>query len=138
MTKRIARTSQQSTRLTALWLSSLLSSAVLAGGADNPSLSAASLGLAGASSAAAANPDTLYYNPAGMVRIKRATVSNGLSIISAHLDVKDDGTTRVQDPRQPPCSDGNGNCLKPENTIAMAAMANTIRPFLNFQSASKV
>ncbi|MEK6789775.1 MAG: outer membrane protein transport protein [Pseudomonadota bacterium] len=93
----------------------LFSTAAMAGGADNPSLSAASLGFAGASSAAANNPDTIYYNPAGMVRIKRATVSNGLTLISAKLDVRDDGTTRVQDPRQPPCSDGNGNCLKPEN-----------------------
>lgn len=111
MTSTISRTNQRSASLMALFIST----SVMAGGADNPSLSAASLGFAGASSAAADSPDTVYYNPAGMVRIKRATVSNGLTLVSAHLDVKDEGTTRAQDPRQPPCSDGSGNCLTPEN-----------------------
>lgn len=82
-----------------------------AGGADNLSLSASSLGYAGASSAAADGPDTVYFNPAGMARLKTGMVSNGLTIVSARMDVRDDGTTRVQDPRQEPCGDGyTGSC----------------------------
>lgn len=88
----------------------------LAGGADNPSLSASSLGFAGASSAAADGADTVYFNPAGMVRLKYGMASNGLTIVSARMNVRDEGTTRVQDPRQAPCGDGySGTCGRPEN-----------------------
>lgn len=92
-----------------------LSTVIQAGGADNPSLSANSLGFAGASSAAAESVDTVYFNPAGMARMRTGQFSNGLTIVSARMDVRDDGTTRVQDPRQAPCSAG-GTCAAPHTT----------------------
>lgn len=109
-----------------------LSQPGFAGGADNLSLSANSLGFAGASSAAADGPDTVYFNPAGMARLKTSLVSNGLTILSARMDVRDDGTTRVQDPRQSPCGDGyTGTCGAPESTGRAGSFLPGFQPIPN-------
>lgn len=104
----------------------------LAGGADNLSLSPASLGFTGASSAAADGPDTVYFNPAGMAHLKTSLVSNGLTIVSARMNVRDDGTTRVQDPRQPPCGDGySGTCARPDSTGPAGSFLPGFQPIPN-------
>lgn len=109
-----------------------LSPLCIAGGADNLSLSASSLGYAGASSAAADNPDTVYFNPAGMARLKTGMASNGLTIVSARMNVRDDGTTRVQDPRQAPCGDGySGSCDGPHNTGEAGTFLPRFQPIPN-------
>lgn len=110
----------------------LFSSACFAGGADNLSLSPASLGVAGASSAAANGPDTVYFNPAGMARLKSGVASNGLTLISARMHVRDDGTTRVQDPRQDPCGDGySGTCARPDKVGVAGTFLPGFQPIPN-------
>jgi len=75
----------------------------LAGGTDNPVLSAASLGYAGTGVALADGPDTVFYNPAGLTRLRGRQLSQGLSIVSGNMKVTDEGSTRAQDPFARPC-----------------------------------
>ena len=85
----------------------ILPLAAQAGGTDNPVLSAASLGYAGTGVALAEGPDTVFYNPAGLTRLRERRLSQGLSIVSGSMRVRDEGSTRAQDPFAPPCHEAN-------------------------------
>lgn len=75
---------------------SLAASSGIAGGLDLPTITASHQGTSNANGAEANDPSVLYYNPAGLARMKGGLqVSQGFSalIINGKVEVDEDGTT---------------------------------------------
>lgn len=74
---------------------SALSSLATAGGLDLPTITAAQQGTSNANGAEASDPSVIYYNPAGLARLKPGLqVSQGFSalILNGKVDVDENGT----------------------------------------------
>lgn len=75
---------------------SLAASTSMAGGLDLPTITASHQGTSNANGAEANDPSVLYYNPAGLARMKGGLqISQGFSalIINGKVEVDEDGTT---------------------------------------------
>ena len=94
-------------------LSSLLlaPSAVFAAGLEFPWQSTSAMGSANANAAEAADAATIYFNPAGMSRLKGTQVSQGLQLLSVRGQFQDQGSSLVDGT---PTGGGNGGTYHPK------------------------
>lgn len=82
-------------KVLSLAILSTLSSLAGAGGLDLPTITAAQQGTSNANGAEASDPSVIYYNPAGLARLKPGLqVSQGFSalILNGKVDVDENGT----------------------------------------------
>ena len=77
-----------------------VSSSLWAAGFDVPVIATAMQGTSNANHAEANDASVLYYNPAGITRLKGTNVSNSLSIITLSGKVENLGTTGTPSPEQ--------------------------------------
>lgn len=82
----------------------------MAAGAEVPVIAVSSQGTSNANSAEANDPSVIFYNPAGMARLRGKQVSQPFALIAASTRVKDTGTTRVQDMGQAPDTGPTADC----------------------------
>lgn len=87
------------------WLTLSASLPSQAGGLDTPAIAVSGMSTAGANSAEANDASVIYYNPAGMTRLKGTQVSISLIPLTLQGKVRDDGTTRTP----PPGTDNQSN-----------------------------
>lgn len=114
-------------RTLAVALLSSLSPLAWSAGAEVPVIAISSQGTSNANSAEAADASVMFYNPAGMARLRGTQVSLPVALIAASTRVRDTGTTRVQDIGQTPdtgSSPGAGHDLMsdPDPDPAMPAL----------------
>ena len=79
-------------------------------GAEVPVIAISSQGTSNANSAEANDASVIYYNPAGMSRLRGTNFSLPVSFLMASTDVSDMGTTRVQDVGQAPDTGRKADC----------------------------
>jgi len=70
-------------------------SAAMAAGLEFPWQSTSAMGSANANAAEAADASTIYFNPAGMARLKGTQVSQGVQILSVRGRFEDQGSAQV-------------------------------------------
>lgn len=94
-------------------LSSLLlaPSAVFAAGLEFPWQSTSAMGSANANAAEAADASTIYFNPAGMSRLRGTQVSQGLQLLSVRGQFQDQGSSLVDGT---PTGGGSGGTYHPK------------------------
>lgn len=94
-------------------LSSLLlaPAAVFAAGLEFPWQSTSAMGSANANAAEAADASTIYFNPAGMSRLRGTQVSQGLQLLSVRGQFQDQGSSLVDGT---PTGGGNGGTYHPK------------------------
>ncbi|MFX5839329.1 outer membrane protein transport protein, partial [Acinetobacter baumannii] len=79
-------------------------------GAEVPVIAISSQGTSNANSAEARDPSVIFYNPAGMSRLRGTNVSSAFALAAATTKVEDTGTTRLQDMGQTPDTGNSANC----------------------------
>ncbi|MEL0027945.1 MAG: outer membrane protein transport protein [Perlucidibaca sp.] len=84
----------------------LVSTRIVAAGLEYPWQSTSAMGTAQANAAEAADASTVYFNPAGMVRLRGTMVSQSGQLIAARGHFQDDGTTRLEHGQEVPVSGG--------------------------------
>lgn len=84
-------------------------------GLDFPAQSTSGMGTAQANAAEADDATTVYYNPAGMARLKGVNVSQGGQLVSANGHFENNGTTRADGQLT---SGGNGGNFLPNAIVA--------------------
>lgn len=92
-----------------------LSASALASGYNFGSQSVSAQGSAHANGAEAADPSTIYYNPAGMSRLDGTQVSIGATAVIPDSSYRDSGSTTV---RGNATGGGNGGSFAPNYVIA--------------------
>lgn len=80
----------------------MCSVAVHAGGFDLPTIAASHQGTSNANAIEANDPSVLYYNPAGITRLRGTQLSQSASLLLLRGKVEDRGTTGTPDITQPP------------------------------------
>jgi len=88
------------------------SSFVWSAGAEVPVIAISSQGTSNANSAEANDASVLFYNPAGMARLRGTNVSQPFALIAASTKVENKGTTRAQDMGQAPDTGPTADCSK--------------------------
>lgn len=86
---------------------------MLAGGFDVPVIATAMQGTSNANSAEASDPSVIYYNPAGISRLRGTWVSNSFSALVLRGRVENQGTTGTP----PPSNTDNSETENPGATI---------------------
>lgn len=102
--KRNFMSSSQAFTLRALCAASLAlaySTTALAGGFDLPTIVASHQGTSNANGAEANDPSVLYYNPAGLTRLRGLQVSQGFSLLGLRGKVEDMGSYGTPDINDP-------------------------------------
>ncbi len=102
----LSRRARFCSELTLFFLSPLAWSA----GAEVPAIATSSQGTSNANSAEARDASVIFYNPAGMALLHGTSVSLPFTLLAATTDVRDTGTTRVQDVGQTPDTGSTANC----------------------------
>lgn len=77
-----------------------------AGGLDVPAFASGALGTANANGAEARDASVIYYNPAGMTRLRGTHLSGSLTLLNLRGKVTDTGTTRTPPPGASNSEDG--------------------------------
>ena len=78
-----------------------------AGGFDVPVIAAGMQGTSNANSAEASDPSVIYYNPAGISRLRGTWISNSFNLITVTGKVENQGTTGTPPPSNTDNSDSN-------------------------------
>lgn len=98
-----------------VFLVSLSHSAVLqAAGLEYPWQSTAAMGTAQANAAEAADASTVFFNPAGMVRLRSTTVSQAGQVLSVRGRFVNDGTTKYENGELVPVTGGSAGSYHPQ------------------------
>lgn len=84
---------------------------LLAAGLEFPWQSTSAMGSANANAAEAADASTIYYNPAGMSRLKGTQVSQGLQLLSVRGQFEDEGSALLDGSAT---GGGNGGTYHPK------------------------
>lgn len=85
-------------RALSLSVLSVLSAPALSGGFDLPTVVASHQGTSNANGAEANDPSVIYYNPAGLTRLRGLQVSQGVSALLLRGKAKDTGSTGTPEP----------------------------------------
>lgn len=99
-----------SARPLAVAIALLGTSQVWAAGAEVPVISTSSQGTSNANAAEARDASVIFFNPAGMARLRGTNISQPFTVIMASTKVKDTGTTRLQDIGQDPDTGRKADC----------------------------
>jgi len=94
--------------------SAIASHHAVAAGLEYPWQSTSAMGTAQASAAEAADASVVYFNPAGMVRLKTTTVSQSGQLLSASGRFEDEGTTRLVHGQEVPTGGGPAGSYFPK------------------------
>lgn len=111
----------------------MCSVAVHAGGFDLPTIAASHQGTSNANAIEANDPSVLYYNPAGITRLRGTQLSQSASLLLLRGKVEDRGTTGTPQPGQEegrpladaPYSDGKPGSFWPQVLAAGGLFATT-------------
>lgn len=87
---------------------------LLAAGIEYPWQSTSAMGTAQANAAEAADASTVFFNPAGMVRLKTTTVSQAGQILSVRGRFENDGTTKLEQGQEVPVSGADEGSYHPQ------------------------
>lgn len=91
-----------------------MSPAMQAAGLEYPWQSTSAMGTAQANAAEAADASTVYFNPAGMVRLKTTTVSQAGQILSVRGRFENEGSTRLEHGQEVPVTGGDEGSYHPQ------------------------
>lgn len=98
--------------LPATLILSFLSPLAWSAGAELPVIAISSQGSSNANAAEANDASVLFYNPAGMSRLRGSRISLPVALIAASSKVTDQGTTRLQDMGQAPDTGPTADCTQ--------------------------
>lgn len=90
------------------------SSGLLAAGLEYPWQSTSAMGTAQANAAEASDASTVFFNPAGMVRLKTTTVSHAGQILSVRGRFENDGTTKIEQGQEVPVTGADEGSYHPQ------------------------